>query len=136
MSLESILDHIINEANQKREKIIQAARIQAEEIIKGAEEEAKKLYQDVIAGEKAICENQKRKLIVSARLENKNNYLAAKQELIESVFEKLKSTLGGHRFKKQQVTRDKVEDVAEDTDFYLAKLRLDYETEIAKILFD
>lgn len=135
MSLESILSHISDEASAQKEKIIQEAQKKAQAIIQEAQKEADILYQEILDKEKALYERQKHKLIVQARLRVKNNLLSAKQELIDGVFEKLKPHLKKEQLKRQLVFSDKVKEIAEDIDFYLNKLRLQYETEIAKILF-
>lgn len=135
MSLESILGHILGEADTQEDKIMQEARRQRDTIIREAKIEAEKLYQEVLNKEKSLYETQRQRLIVNARLEQKKNLLRAKQELIDSVFKKLKSSLASNKFKKQQVFTDKVKEVPEDIDFYLEKIRQDYEGEVASILF-
>jgi len=135
MSLDSILEHILDEANAKRDKIIQEAREKSIRIIQEAKTEAQKLYQEILDKERVFREKEKQRLVTNARLESKKNLLKAKQESIDSAFEKLKSTLAEDKFKKQQVLMDKVKEVPEDIDFYLGKIRQDYETEIARILF-
>lgn len=135
MSLESILEHILNEAEDQKKKILQEALAQADAIIRQAKEEATRLYNSIVAKEKSLHEHHKQKLIVNARLELKKNLLAAKQEMIGEVFSKLKSALKTERFKKEQVSYEKVKETVEDIDFYLAMLRQEQETEIARILF-
>jgi len=135
MSLESILNHILSEADTQREKIIQEAKQQRDKIIQEAKLEAEKFYRESLNKEKALLETQKQRLIVNARLDAKKSLLETKQELIDDVFKKLKSALKGDKFKKQQVSLDKVKEVPEEIDFYLSKFRPDYETEIAKVLF-
>jgi vacuolar-type H+-ATPase subunit E/Vma4 len=135
MSLESILEHILNEAELEKNKIVQEALAQVDAIIRQAKEEAAGFYKSIVAKEKSLHEHHKKKLIVNASLEHKKNLLAAKQELIDEVFSRLKSTLKAERFKKEQVSYDKVKETVEDIDFYLAMLRQEHETEIARILF-
>jgi V/A-type H+-transporting ATPase subunit E len=135
MSLESILAHILDEATAQKEKIIQDAQQEARRIIQEAQKGAERLYQESIDKEKALYESQKQSLLVNARLEAKSNYLRAKQELIDSVFENVKSSLNKDKLKKQQVFIDKTQTVSEDVDFYLNHIRPDYEAEIARILF-
>lgn len=135
MSLESILDHIIDQADAQKDKIIQEASQQADAIVLSAQQEAEKLYREIIDKEKSLCQAQKQKLIVNARLESRKKILAMKQALISEAFKELKSEIKKDKFKKQQVLPDKVKDVPEDIDFYLQKIRRDNETEIAKILF-
>jgi vacuolar-type H+-ATPase subunit E/Vma4 len=135
MSLDSILGHIINEANSQKEIIIQQAKKQAEEISHSAKQEADKIYQAIISQEKSAFQSQKQKAIVNARLEARKNLLAAKQELMDAVLEQLKFQIGKEKFKKKQILQDRVHEVAEDIDFYLHQVRLDNETEIARTLF-
>ena len=136
MSLESILQHIIEEANFQKEKIIQEAKQEAHKIIQLAKLDAEELYRDILNQEKGLYERQKQKIMVNARLEDKKSLLASKQELIDAVFVKLKSTLKKDKFKKEQIFQNKTQELAEDLDFYLNKIRPDYETEIAQILFE
>jgi V/A-type H+-transporting ATPase subunit E len=135
MSIESIINHILDEAGVQRDKIMRDAQQQAELILQEAIQEADKVYQEILAREKSLLEAEKQKLIVNARLESKKNLLKAKQELIDRVIEKLKSEIEKEKFKKYQVLQDKVKEVPEDMDFYLNNLRLEYEPEIAKIIF-
>lgn len=135
MSLESILNNIINEADSRKEKILREAGQQANLIIQTAKQEAQTLYQGLIDREKNLSLAGKQKLIVNARLESKKKLLSVKQELIKAVFEELRAKIKKDRLKKKQVLPDKIQDVAEDVDFYLNKIRFEYESEIAKILF-
>jgi len=135
MPLESILERILAEAVAQQEKIIQEALTQAEKVMQEARQSADILYQDILQKAKADSLSQKQMCIVNARLGHKRNILEAKQELIESVFKKTKSTLKEVAIKKQLVFADKVSEAAADIDFYLGRLRQDYESEIARILF-
>jgi len=135
MSLESIINHILEEANTKKQGIIQQAQKETERIIQEARLEADNFYREIIAKAKADAKRQKHQFLVQARLEQKKNLLKTKQELIDSLFQELKSTLREGEIKKQQVFEDKIKEVAEDIDFYLEKIRHDYESEIAGILF-
>ena len=136
MSLDSILGHIIDKANIQKEGIIQEAGLEAERIIQKTKEEAERLYQDIMEKEKYLNDRHKQKLIVNARLEARKRLLQVKQELMESVFEKLKATIGIGRLKKQLVSGDKVQEINVEIDFYLDELRFDCEAEVAKILFE
>lgn len=135
MSLESILNHIIKKAEAEKDTILQNARRQAEEIIKEASQEADRLYQNILNLARQDGARQRQGALVNYRLQQQKNLLSAKQQLITEVFVRLKSQLHSDKFKKQQVYVDKTEEAPEDVDFYLAKIRQDYETEIAKILF-
>ncbi len=135
MSLESIFKHIIDEADAKKDILIQQASGQAEAIIQSARQEAEALYQKLIDREKVLSIAQQQKLVINARLQAKKNLLKAKQELIDGVFQKLKPQLDKEKIKKKIVSLDSEQEAFEDVDFYLAGIRLDYESEIAQHLF-
>ncbi len=135
MSLQSILEHILGDAHSGAEKIIREVETEAAGIIQAAKKEADKLYREILERERAAYERHKQQLIVNARLEAKKSLLQTKQELIDSAFQRLKSGLKGDRFKKQEVSFDKIKEVGEDIGFHLDNFRHDYEIEIAEILF-
>ncbi|MDD5618013.1 MAG: V-type ATP synthase subunit E family protein [Candidatus Omnitrophica bacterium] len=136
MSLESILNRITKENDVKVEGVVKEASQQAQEIIREAEKQAQALYKDGIAREKSLCEFDKQRLIANAQLESRKKILQAKQELIGEVIAQLKPLIKKEKFRKKQIHFDTVKETAEDIDFYLNKLRQDYEAEIAKILFE
>ncbi len=136
MTLEPILSRINGEISIEKEKIIQEARQKAQRIIADAKSLAAALYEQVFEKEKDASGRIKQKMIVEARLKARNKLLRTKQELIDIVFSELKSSIKKEKLKKKQVTPDSVRDVPEDIDFFLGKIRLEYETEIAKTLFE
>lgn len=135
MSLESILNYILAKADSEKQGIIREAKREADNIIREAKREAQELYQIIINQAKADCERHKQRLIVNARLEARNNLLKIKQELIDALIERLKPGLGKERLKGRRVFLDSEQDISEDANFYLDKIRLDYESEIARQLF-
>lgn len=135
MSLETILSHIQNTAKIEADKIARQAKEETGKILQEARLQADKLYQELLANESSLYEKEKQKLIVQARLEGRKNLLAAKQELISDTFKKLKSGISRTKLKKQQIVQDKIHEVSEDPDYYLDRVRPDYEADIAKILF-
>lgn len=136
MALEAILENILDDAKSKARGIIQGAEREAEKIIREGKSEAESLYRSYLDKEKALYEKQRQRLIVSARLEARQDRLLAKQELIGLVFNKLKASLSRMQLKKQQVSQDKTHEAYEDADFYLNKIRQDFEAKIAQILFE
>lgn len=135
MSLESIVTHILSEAQREKETILVQAHKDAGGILQAAHEEAEKLYQEMFEKEKLLLENQRKNQLVHARLEGRKELLQVKQALIGDVFTQLKAHLTKSRFKKQLVMAQKTEEEVEDIDFYLEHIRLDCESEIANILF-
>jgi vacuolar-type H+-ATPase subunit E/Vma4 len=135
MSLESILEHINAEAQAEKEKIIQAGQKEAGDLIYQARLEAERLDREIVKRQKALAEKQKQGLIVNARLKAKSDLLSCKQEIIDSIFNKVRESLGKNKFKKQLISQEKVSEVSADAPYYLEKARRDYESEIARILF-
>ncbi len=135
MSLESIIQHILEEAGGQSEEITFAAKKEAAGIILTAKQEAEKLYQEILRKEESALEAGKARLVVNARLESKKSLLLAKHQLIDLVFQRLESGLHKERFKKEQVGQEKIQEVSEDAHFYLDNIKLQYESEVAKILF-
>ncbi len=135
MSLESIINHILEEARQQADQITFAAKKEAGQLILTAQEEAEKVSQEILKKEESALEAGKAKLVVGARLESKKELLTAKHELINLAFQKLESGLHKERFKKEQVSQDKIQEVSEEPHFYLENIKLQYESEVANILF-
>jgi len=136
MSLDSIITRITKENDAERAGIIKDAQARAKEIIHQAQQEAAAIHKSGIAREKAVMESHRQKAVVSAQLEARKEILKAKQEMVDEVIARLKSQLKKDKFKKQQVSFEKIKEAPEDIDFYLSRIRLDYESEIAKILFE
>ncbi|HOX54082.1 MAG: hypothetical protein PHI86_02180 [Candidatus Omnitrophica bacterium] len=136
MSLEAILSHIMNDAKGQRDILLKQANQEKEEILKQAKADAARAYQAILDREKSIFEAEKQKLIVNARLDVRKQLLSCKQELIDSAFERFKSGIKHDIFKKKQIFSDETKEVPEDINFYLAKIRPEYEAELAQILFD
>ena len=135
MSLESIINHIMAEAQSQAEAIIQKTELEKADILKQASAEAEALYQEGIKKETQRLDSQKQKVLVNARLESKKELLAAKRDLMGEAFAQLKEQIKEGKFKKRQISPDKQNEVSEDADFYLKQLRSDYESQVAKILF-
>jgi vacuolar-type H+-ATPase subunit H len=135
MPLESIVEEILREANSEKGRIIESGQKEAEAIIQEAKAEADKICQDIIAREKQNLESEKQRSITAAKLQERKKILEAKQEMIKNVFLKIKGIFKGD-IKKVIVSRDRVEEEPLEIDVFLDELRRDYETEIAKILFD
>jgi len=136
MAIEGILARIEASGLKEKEAILAAGRAQADRILAKARTEAEGIATSIIAREQAAALKKKQGFIVNARLAAKNDLLAAKQEVIDQVFDKLKDSLGKGRFKKQLISQDKVAEVAEEPAQYLYDVRHEFETEIAKILFE
>ena len=133
--MDLILQHILQEAEEEKQKILAVAQQQAAQIITAARQEADTLSRGILQRFEADCFNQKKRNIVNARLQQKTKLLEKKQEFIEAVMARLRQDLEAHKLKKEQVCLHKISQVAEDPVFYLEQLRRDYETDLAAALF-
>lgn len=136
MALESILDHILAQARAEKEKIIAQAKQDYQTMLAQAQEEAENLYQQSLNQEKTRLESERNKMLVRARLEGRKGILQVKQEAIDSCFDKVKTHIATGKLKKQQIFQDRIHESAEDIDFYLNRIRSNYESAVAQILFD
>jgi V/A-type H+/Na+-transporting ATPase subunit E len=135
MSLELILQHIGSDARAQQENIIQSAKNDAAQVLERSRADAQKAYEEIMNRQKNLAESQKQKGIVTARLEARKDLLAVKQEFINAVFEKLKSQLVKEQVHKTSIFLDREVATPEDVEFYIAKIRSEHESEIARILF-
>lgn len=90
---EKIIERIIADAQEEKNKILEEAKASAEDIIKAADEEAKKAM--LSAKEEALTEAQKAtsKVISGAAMEAKTAILSAKQECLAEALKQAKSRL-------------------------------------------
>jgi vacuolar-type H+-ATPase subunit E/Vma4 len=135
MALDSIITHIEAQASGQAESIMQQAREQEVRLLNDGKAAAKKLYRDLLAIETTRLERQKQQQLVNCRLENRKKILEIKEEILDLLFEKMRTHLQKGKIKKQLVSAREQREVPEDIDFYLEKLRRDFETEIAAMLF-
>jgi vacuolar-type H+-ATPase subunit E/Vma4 len=135
MALDSILAHIEAQAAGQVEAVTRQARQQEAGLLAGGRAAAEKSFRDLLEREKNRLEKQKQRRLVSCRLENRKKILQAKEEILASLFEKVRAQLQKRHIKKLVVAADEQRETPEDIGFYLQKLRRDFETRIAAMLF-
>jgi vacuolar-type H+-ATPase subunit E/Vma4 len=135
MALDSIIAHIRTQAASQAETIMEQTRRQEARLLNDGRSAAEKLYRDLLAGEKNRVERLKQHQLVSCRLENRKKILRTKEEILDSLFEKVRTHLQQGGIKKQVVSAHGLREFPEDTGFYLQQLRRDFETQIAALLF-
>jgi len=135
MALDSIITHIQAQAAGQAESIMHQARQQESQLLNAGKIAAEKLYRDLLALEKNRQEKQKQRQLVNCRLENRKKILATKEEILDSLFEKVRAQLQQGQIKKQVVSANEQREVPEDIGFYLEKMRRDFETQMAAMLF-
>ena len=135
MAIESIIEHILKQARQQRERIIAEAMEKKADFARRSAEEAAVLFSDAIKDAERAAEAERNRIMISGRLEAKKRLLEAKREILSAVFAEMEPVLMGKGLMKEQVLSDGFRRVPEERGFYLEKLRQDFESEIAGVLF-
>lgn len=84
-NLSKLTSQIMSEAEEKKKNILTEAQLEAENIIKKKEENAKILKDEIIKKAKIKAEVEKSRILSSASLEARNEKLKVKQNKIEEV---------------------------------------------------
>lgn len=92
-NLDNLTSKIISDAEVKKKEILNDANVKAEAIIKNKIEEANKKASSILQKAELESSTIKERVISKTELEIRNKKLAAKQEVIEKVFEKSKVKL-------------------------------------------
>ena len=88
-----IKERILEEAREEKEKIIAKANAEAQDIVKQHEQKAKDLLDDILDKAGKTAEEKKRRIISMAQLENRKQFLQAKQQIIDEVYDSAKASL-------------------------------------------
>jgi len=87
MSLEKLLEKIENDAREEGRRILEEAEEEADLIRREAEEEARKESEAIARSFQVRAENERLKIVSQARLEGRIALLAAKDRILEEVFQ-------------------------------------------------
>lgn len=136
MSLEKILDKIIDDANTEADKILVESREKAKMVKEEAEKKSSELAEALIEEAERQGHLEASRLITQARLETKINILSLKKELIQEVMEKAfqKKILGEKGLKRTIITKEGEREEAMDEARLKEELRSRLENEIIEIL--
>ncbi|HQA59739.1 MAG: V-type ATP synthase subunit E [Tepidanaerobacteraceae bacterium] len=97
-----IKERILEEAREEKEKIISDANAQAQNIVKQYEQKAKDILDDILEKAGKTAEEKRRRILSMAQLENRKQLLLAKQQIIDEVFERAKTSLKNVPLEKYQ----------------------------------
>ena len=136
MSLEKILDKIIDDAHAEADKILVESREKAERIKEEAEKKASELADALVEEAERQGQLEASRLITQARLETKINILSRKKELIQEVMEKAfqKKILGEKTLMRTIITKKGEREEAFDEDRLREELLSKLENEIVEVL--
>ena len=102
MGLESVKEEILESAKLQANALIAQARKEAERLAKEAEGKCLEIREKTDAQAKIAIERIKRQEMASLKLEGKKMILESKKQMIESVFEQARKSLGELSDKKRE----------------------------------
>jgi V/A-type H+-transporting ATPase subunit E len=136
MSLEKILDKILEEARSETEQVIRESRQRAEEITQNARKKGELQANAIIEQAKQQGNLEASRLVTQARLEKRIKLLDSKKALIDAVLEKAFQKQESHKIKLKRKIIRKDGEVEEwiDEEKLKLELRPRLERDIAEVL--
>lgn len=136
MSLEKILEKIIDDAQTEAGKIILESQKKAAEIKEKAQNEASDLAEVLVKEAERQGQLEASRIVTQARLEKKINMLSRKKELIEEVLEKAfqKGAKGKTGLKKKIIMKEGESEEPYDEEKLKEEIRSKLESEILEAL--
>lgn len=93
MGLEEVKKEILKQAETQAEQRLEEANERADEILDEAEEEADSVREDILEDAREEADQKKRQKIAAARMEAKNQRLAAKQDVMDEAYSRLEERI-------------------------------------------
>ena len=87
-NVKNVTSKILKDAEAGKENILAAAKEEKNKILSKKASSANEIAQEILQKAEADAKSKKERVISSAKLKVRNNKLAAKQEIIDEVFEK------------------------------------------------
>lgn len=136
MSLEKIVEKVIEDARAEADRITQESRKKAEEIKETARKEASKLREALVDEAKRKANLEASRLVTQARLEKRIQLLSWKKELIDEIMEKAlkQANIDEDVLKKKIVLKDGEQEESYDRDRLIEELRPKLENFILEVL--
>ncbi len=136
MSLEKILEKIIDDAQAEADKIILESKKKAAENKEKARKEASDLAEAMVKEAERQSHLEASRIITQARLEKKINTLSRKKEIIEEVLEKAFQigAKGKERLKRKIIMKEGESEEPYDEEKLMEELRSKLENEILEAL--
>ncbi|MFQ6037921.1 MAG: V-type ATP synthase subunit E family protein [Candidatus Aminicenantales bacterium] len=136
MSLESILEKILEDAQAEAQRILEDARVKADAIQAEAEREAREQAQELLDEAKRQAELEASRLITQARLEGRIRLLSEKKAAIAEVLERSfrEENLSSKTLKQKLVLKDGEREVPFDQERLKQDIGPLLEREIAEVL--
>ena len=136
MSLEKILDKILEEARLEVEQILQENHQKAEEIAKNARKQGEMQASAILDQAERLGNLEASRLVTQARLEKRIKILRCKKDLIDQVLEKAFQKQKGEKIelKRKVIRKDGEQEELVDEQKVKQELRPRLEKDIAEVL--
>ena len=136
MSLEKILDKILEEARLEVEQILQESHQKAEEIAKNARKQGEMQASAILEQAERLGNLEASRLVTQARLEKRIKILRCKKDLIDQVLEKAFQKQKGEKIelKRKVIRKDGEQEELVDEQKVKQELRPRLEKDIAEVL--
>ena len=136
MSLEKIINKILDDAQAEAQEIVKESRLKAEEIKKHAHDEADQMADTLLNEYTRQAKLEASRLVTQARLERKIDLLACRKELINQVLDKAfkKAKIPKQSLKRKIVLKDGEKEEYFDEQNLKEELRQQLEGYIAEVL--
>jgi V/A-type H+-transporting ATPase subunit E len=136
MSLENILDKILEEARSEAEQILLKGRQKAEEITQNARKQGEMQANDILDHAERQGNLEANRLVTQARLEKRIKILSCKRDLIDEVLDKAFQKQKGDKIglKRKIIRKDGELEEFVDQEKLKQELRPKLEKDIAEVL--
>jgi vacuolar-type H+-ATPase subunit E/Vma4 len=136
MSLEKILEKILEDARTEADGIILESHRKTEGIKEGARKQAEEQARKLLEEAERQAELEASRIVSQARLEKKLEILSCKKDLIEETLDRVfqRYDLKGERLKRKIVMKDGEKEESFDLEELKERLRSEMEKEIAEEL--
>lgn len=136
MSLEKILDKILEDARNEAERIHKESRSKAEEVLQNGRKKGEEQARSILEQAERQGNLEASRLITQARLEKRIQLLRTKKALIDEVLERAfqKQESDKIRLKRKIIQKDGERDEFIDRDKWKLELRPKLEKDIAEVL--
>ena len=136
MSLEKILNKIVDEAREEADKIVLASRERAEQIKQTARKEASKLADALLKEAERQGNLEASRIVTQARLQKRLNILSCKKRLIDEVLDRAfqQESLRARTLKRKVILKEGEKEESFDEKRLRDDLRQSLEKYIAEVL--
>jgi len=136
MSLDKIVEKILDDAQAEAGKITAETRKKAEEIKESSRREGERLAEELIQEAEKKARLEASRIVTQARLEKRIQILAQKKKIIDEILEKAlqKTDIGEREFKKRIVLKDGIREESYGREKLVEELRPKLENFIVEVL--